>query len=98
MTITKTAEGTKLTLALEGSLDTNTAPQLEETIANSIDGVTEMVLDLAKTEYLSSAGLRVILATQKQMSKVGSLTITNVNETIMEVFEVTGFTDILTIQ
>ncbi|NLG02545.1 MAG: STAS domain-containing protein [Clostridia bacterium] len=98
MTIAKTAEGTKLTLALEGSLDTNTAPQLEETIANSIDGVTEMVLDLAKTEYLSSAGLRVILATQKQMSKVGSLTITNVNETIMEVFEVTGFTDILTIQ
>lgn len=98
MTITKTADSGKLTLALEGRLDTTTAPQLEAQLKASFEGVTDLVLDFAKLEYLSSAGLRVILAAQKVMNKQGSMVIKNVNETIMEVFEVTGFADILTIE
>lgn len=98
MNIVKTSEGTKLTLAVEGRLDTTTAPQLETEIKNSLDGVTELVLDFEKLEYLSSAGLRVILAAQKVMNKQGSMVVRHVNETIQEVFEVTGFVDILTIQ
>ena len=98
MNIVKTSEGTKLTLAVEGRLDTTTAPQLETEIKNSLDGVTELVLDFEKLEYLSSAGLRVILAAQKVMNKQGSMVVLHVNETIQEVFEVTGFVDILTIQ
>lgn len=96
MTIAKTREDGKLTLALEGRLDTTTAPQLEAE-AKRLDGVTELVLDFEKLEYLSSAGLRVILAAQKTMNKQGTMVIRQVNETIMEVFEVTGFVDILTI-
>lgn len=98
MNIVKTSEGTKLTLAVEGRLDTTTAPQLEAEIKNSLDGVTELVLDFEKLEYLSSAGLRVLLAAQKVMNKQGSMVVRHVNETIQEVFEVTGFVDILTIQ
>ena len=98
MNIVKTSEGTKLTLAVEGRLDTTTAPQLEAEIKNSLDGVTELVLDFEKLEYLSSAGLRVLLAAQKVMNKQGSMVVLHVNETIQEVFEVTGFVDILTIQ
>lgn len=96
MTIAKTREGGKLTLALEGRLDTTTAPQLEAEVKH-LDGVTELVLDFEKLEYLSSAGLRVILAAQKTMNRQGTMVIRQVNETIMEVFEVTGFVDILTI-
>ena len=96
MTIAKTREGGKLTLALEGRLDTTTAPQLEAEVKH-LDGVTELVLDFEKLEYLSSAGLRVILAAQKTMNRQGTMVIRQVNETIMEVFEVTGFADILTI-
>ena len=98
MNIVKTSEGTKLTLAVEGRLDTTTAPQLEAEIKNSLDGVTELVLDFEKLEYLSSAGLRVLLAAHKVMNKQGSMVVRHVNETIQEVFEVTGFVDILTIQ
>ena len=98
MNIIKTVEGTTMNLALEGRLDTTTAPQLEEELKRSIEGVTELNLDFAKLEYLSSAGLRVILAAQKTMNKQGKMVIRNVNETIMEVFEVTGFIDILTIE
>ena len=98
MNILKTSEGTKLTLALEGRLDTTTAPQLEAEVKASLAGVTELVLDFSQLEYLSSAGLRVILATQKIMNKQGEMVIRHVNETIQEVFEVTGFTDILTIE
>lgn len=98
MNIVKTSEGTHLTLAVEGRLDTTTAPQLETEIKNSLDGVTELVLDFEKLEYLSSAGLRVLLAAQKVMNKQGSMVVLHVNETIQEVFEVTGFVDILTIQ
>lgn len=98
MNIVKTSEGTKVVLALEGRLDTTTAPQLEAEVKGSLTGVTELVLDFARLEYVSSAGLRVILAAQKTMNKQGSLVICHVNETILEVFEVTGFVDILTIQ
>ena len=87
----------KATFALEGRLDTVTAPELEKELKDSLDGVTELVMDFEKMEYISSAGLRVLLAAQKIMSKQGSMTVVKVNETIMEIFEVTGFTDILTI-
>lgn len=98
MTITKTKTDSTLTLALEGRLDTTTAPELEAEIKSSLEGVTALVLDMKELAYLSSAGLRVILAAQKQMNKQGSMVVHNVCETIMEVFEVTGFTDILTIE
>ncbi len=98
MNIIKTAEGTTLNLALEGRLDTTTAPQLEAELKDSVDGVTELNMDFEKLEYLSSAGLRVILAAQKVMNRQGKMVIRHVNETIREVFEVTGFIDILTIE
>ena len=98
MTIDKKQEGTKLVVALEGRLDTTTAPQLETEFKRSITDITELVLDFAKLEYLSSAGLRVLLAAQKVMNKQGSMVIKNVNETIAEVFEITGFSEILTIE
>ena len=98
MTITKLAEGAKLTLFLEGRLDTVTAPQLEAELANSLAGVTELVLNFEKLDYISSAGLRVLLSAQKKMSVGGSMKVTRVNETVNEVFEVTGFSDILTIE
>ena len=97
MTIQKNLQGTTLHVALEGRLDTTTAPQLEAELKASLDGITELDLDFEKLEYLSSAGLRVLLAAQKTMNKQGSMVIHHVNETIHEVFEVTGFIDILTI-
>lgn len=98
MTITKNLTGTTLAIALEGRLDTTTAPQLEAELKQSLDGVTALTLDMEKLDYLSSAGLRVLLAAQKQMNKQGTMVIRHVNETIMEVFEVTGFIDILTVE
>ena len=83
--------------ALEGRLDTTTAPQLEAELKGALDGVTELSMDFEKLEYLSSAGLRVLLAVQKTMNRQGRMVIRHVNETIREVFEVTGFIDILTI-
>lgn len=97
MTIQKAQTGNQLTVALEGRLDTVTAPQLEAALSNALDGVTELTLDFAKLEYISSAGLRVLLATQKKMNKQGSMKLTHVCEAVMEVFEVTGFSDILSI-
>lgn len=97
MTINKNLEGSKLTVALEGRLDTTTAPQLESEIRESLDGVTDLEFDFQKLAYISSAGLRVMLSAQKVMNKQGTMTIRNVNEEIMEVFEVTGFVDILSI-
>ena len=97
MTIQKNLNGTTLRVTLEGRLDTTTAPQLEAELKASLDGITELDLDFEKLEYLSSAGLRVLLAAQKTMNKQGSMVIHHVNETIREVFEVTGFIDILTI-
>ena len=98
MEIKKTLNGNELLVAVEGRLDTTTAPQLEENVRSSIDGMKSLVFDFEKLEYISSAGLRVLLAMQKIMNKQGSMTIRNVNETVMEVFEVTGCVDILTIE
>lgn len=98
MTIQKNLEGTTLTLAPEGRLDTTTAPQLETEVKDSLEGVTALVLDLAGLEYISSAGLRVVLSAQKAMNKQGSMVVRNVNEYVMEVLEVTGFADILTLE
>ncbi len=98
MTIEKMKEGRKLTLAMDGRLDTTTAPQLEAEVTGSLTGVTELVLDFSRLEYLSSAGLRVILAAQKIMNRQGKLLICHVNATILEIFEVTGFCDIFTVQ
>mgnify|MGYP004706278577 CR=1 FL=1 len=98
MNIQKTASGTTLTVALEGRLDTTTAPKLEEEPRGSVDGVSRLVFDLAKLEYISSAGLRVLLAMQKLMNRQGAMLLRNVNEAVMKVFEVTGFSDILRIE
>ncbi len=98
MTINKMQQGTQLTFALTGRLDTNTAPQLETELKRSIDGVTDLTFDFAGLEYISSAGLRILLAAQKTMNRQGSMTIRNVNETVSEVFDITGFSEILTIE
>ena len=98
MTIEKMLEEKKLTIALAGRLDTTTAPQLETELKQNISGVNELVLDLAALEYLSSAGLRVLLSAQKVMNRQGNMVVRNVNEIIMEIFEVTGFVDVLTIE
>ncbi len=98
MNISKMVSGTVLNISLEGRLDTTTAPQLEAELKQSMEGITQLELDFDKLEYLSSAGLRVILGAQKTMNKQGKMVVRHVNETIMEVFEVTGFIDILTIE
>ena len=97
MTISKVLEGSKLTIMLEGRLDTTTSPALEAELKDALTGITELVFDFEKLEYISSAGLRILLANQKIMNKQGSIVIKNVNEVIAEVFEVTGFADILTV-
>lgn len=98
MTIEKKLNGAELTITLTGRLDTTTAPQLEAELKESLAGVENLVLDFAALDYLSSAGLRVLLAAQKLMNKQGSMVVRNVNETIAEIFDVTGFCDILTIE
>lgn len=98
MTIHTQKNDTALTLSLEGRLDTTTAPELETALKENLSGITELILDMQELAYLSSAGLRVILGAQKQMNKQGTMVVRNVNDTIMEVFEVTGFSDILTIE
>lgn len=98
MVINKNAEGAKLTLALQGRLDTTTAPQLEAELKASVDNVSELTFDFAELEYISSAGLRVLLSAQKTMTKQGSMVVKNVNADIMDVFDLTGFADILTIK
>ena len=98
MNINKKPEGEKLTVSIEGRLDTTTAPELENELKASYDGVKELVLDLSTLEYISSAGLRVLLSAQKAMNKQGSMVVTGANPDIMEIFEVTGFSDILNIQ
>ena len=99
MTINKKVDGNKMTLSLEDRLDTTTAPQLENELKVSLYEIKELTLDLEKLEYLSSAGLRVLLTAQKQMeNQGGEMVVKNANETIMEVFEVTGFVDIITIK
>ena len=96
--IKKTIEGEKALLELSGRIDYNTARDLEREVKAALDGITDFTLDMEKIEYISSAGLRVLLAAQKQMNKQGKMTILHVNETVMEIFEITGFSDILTIE
>ena len=98
MTIEKILDGKKMTLLLEGRLDTTTTPQLEADLKTDLNGVEELLMDFEKLEYLSSAGLRVLLSAQKTMNKQGKMAICHVNETIRDVFEVTGFSEILTIE
>lgn len=98
MEIIRNKQGSNYTAALTGRLDTTTAPQLEAEINSGLEGVTEFILDFAKLEYISSAGLRVLLVAQKIMNKQGSMKIRNVSADIMEIFDITGFADILTIE
>ena len=98
MTIEKNLNASELEIKVAGRLDTTTAPELEKEISDSIAGITKLVLDFEALEYLSSAGLRVLLQAQKAMNKQGEMIVKNVNETIFEIFEVTGFSDVLTIE
>ncbi len=98
MTFDKKQDGKALTFLLSGRLDTNTAPEFEKELQDSLDGVEDLTLDFSGLDYISSAGLRVLLSTQKRMTKQGSMVIKNANETIKEIFEITGFIDILTIE
>ena len=97
MEIRDKKNGQNLTLELAGRLDTTTAPQLEEVVRNQLDGIRELIIDMKELLYLSSAGLRVLLLAQKTMNRQGSMKICNVGETVMDVFHITGFDDILTI-
>ena len=98
MTINKEQNGNALLIKLEGRLDTTTSPELEQDLKSSLEGVTDLTFDFEKLEYISSAGLRVLLSAQKTMNKQGAMKIIHVNETILEIFDVTGFADILTIE
>ena len=98
MTINTEKNNQTLTLKIEGRLDTTTAPVLEQTIQEEADAVKDLILDMEKLNYISSAGLRVLLATQKKMNKIGTLRLINVCDAVMEVFEMTGFADILVIE
>ena len=98
MTITKKQDGTNLEIALEGRLDTVTAPELEKALNESLDTADTLTLDFENLAYISSAGLRVLLSAHKAMSRKGGMKVVNVNEIVKEVFDVTGFADILTIE
>ena len=98
MEIFKSQKDTALTVALSGRLDTTTAPQLEGELKSTLRGVTELILDFTKLEYISSAGLRVLLGAQKEMNRRGSMKLIGVCDTVKEVFDITGFSDILTIE
>ena len=98
LNINKNLEGEKLSIALEGRLDTVTAPEFEAELKDSLDAITELIMDMKDLEYISSAGLRVLLTAQKSMNQKGSMKLINVNDTVMEIFDVTGFVDILTIE
>lgn len=98
MTINKSRNDNELILAVEGRLETTTAPELEAVVKTELEGVTEFVFDLTKLEYISSAGLRVLLMAQKTMDGQGAMKVRGANEIVTEIFEVTGFTDILTLE
>ena len=98
MTISMSRKGDCLTVTPEGRLDTGTSPEFREMLGKALNGINHLTLDFGKLSYISSAGLRVLLKAQKQMNKQGEMKVTNVNEAIMEIFEVTGFSDILTIE
>ncbi len=98
LNINRESNGTDLTIILEGRLDTNTSPELDTELKSVLADVKTLTFDMAKLVYISSAGLRVLLSAQKVMNKQGSMTIKNVAPDVMEIFEVTGFSDILTIE
>lgn len=98
MNISTKSEGGKLLISLDGRLDTTSAPQLEGVLRETLRGVTALEMDFEKLAYISSAGLRVLLSAMKLMKKQGTMVVRNVNETVMEVFEITGFADLLTIE
>ena len=98
MTINKNLNGDELTVALEGRLDTTTAPDLEKELKASLESVRTLTMDFSKLDYISSAGLRVLLSAHKAMASKGGMKVMNVNEIVNEVFEVTGFSDSLTIE
>ena len=98
MIVSKTMEDNKLTVKVEGRLDTSTSPILEKELAELLANAEELVFDLEGLEYLSSAGLRILLATQKKMTEKGGMKVINVNDVISEIFDITGFSDILTIE
>lgn len=98
MTINVNKEGDKLTLSPEGRIDSVTAPEFAKSVEDNLEGVKDLVIDFGKLDYISSAGLRVLLSTQKTMSKVGSMKLVHVGEVIMDVLNITGFVDILTIE
>ena len=98
MTITKTTEGNALTVMLEGRLDTVTTPELEKELMGALDDIQELTFDFEKLSYISSAGLRVLLSSQKIMNTKGTMKVVHINENIMDIFEATGFTDVLTIE
>ena len=98
LNIEKKTNASELIVFLTGRLDTTTAPQLDKELKASLGGVTELIIDMGALEYISSAGLRVLLSAQKVMNKQGEMKVIHVNDTIMEIFEVTGFSDILTIE
>ena len=98
MTLTKNQQGSALEIAVEGRLDTMTAPELEKELKDCLKGVKELIFDFGKLEYVSSAGLRVLLIAQRSMEYGGKMRVRNANELIREVFEVTGFADIITVE
>ena len=98
MNIDKQFQEEKLTVKVSGRLDTTTAPELEDSLNESFDGIDKLEMNFEELEYISSAGLRVLLSAQKVMNQKGGMTVVGVNDTIMEIFEVTGFSDILTIE
>ena len=98
MVIHTEQDGARLTVTLEGRLDTATSPELEATLQESLDGIEDLVLDLSELVYMSSAGLRVLLITQKRMNRQGRMKLIHVNDMLMEIFEVTGFSQFLTIE
>ena len=98
MIIQTKQENDALTISLEGRLDTSTAPELEACVKRSLEGVQTLTMDMTRLDYISSAGLRVLLTAQKIMNARGGMEITGANETVMEIFEITGFSDILTIR
>lgn len=98
MTVTTDLDGTKLTVAVEGKLGTTSAAELEKAVKANIDGITELVFDLEKVDYIASAGLRVLLSTAKVMKKQGSMKIIHVTEPVMDVFTFTGMADVMDIE
>lgn len=98
MTVNKKREGNSLCVSVEGRLDTVTSPELEAALKEEFEGLTDLTFDLEKLEYISSAGLRVLLLAQKTMAKQGKMRVKNANETVKEIFDVTGFSDILTVE